>query len=147
MRVTVIRDVHLDAAGRHAARRAALAPLLRQCGDVLGVPARASLAMRLTGDDELRRLNRQYLDVDEPTDVLAFPGDTPGHVGDIAVSVERALAQTDDGVAELRLLAVHGLLHCLGHDHGDADGAALMTAATERLLPDQHVPILRPSAR
>jgi rRNA maturation RNase YbeY len=79
--------------------------------------------------------------------VLAFGGDSPGHVGDIAVSVERALAQTGDGVAELRLLAVHGLLHCLGHDHGDADGAALMTAATERLLPDQAVPILRPSPR
>jgi probable rRNA maturation factor len=147
MRVTVIRDVHLDAGGRDAARTAALAPLLRRCGDVLGVPSRASLALRLTGDDELRRLNRQYLGVDEPTDVLAFPGDTAGHVGDIAVSVERALAQTGDGVAELRLLAVHGLLHCLGHDHGDADGAALMTAATERLLPDQAVPILRPSAR
>jgi probable rRNA maturation factor len=147
MRVTVIRDVHLDAAGRDAARSAALAPLLRQCGDVLGVPARASLAVRLTGDDELRRLNQQYLGVDEPTDVLAFGGDSPGHVGDIAVSVERALAQTGDGVAELRLLAVHGLLHCLGHDHGDADGAALMTAATERLLPDQAVPILRPSPR
>jgi probable rRNA maturation factor len=106
--------------------------------------------VRLTDDAELRALNRRFLGMDEPTDVLAFPAAVPRErehadaqrVGDIAISVERALAQADDAVDELRLLSVHGLLHCLGHDHGNRDDAAAMTAATRRLLPDQAVPDL-----
>jgi probable rRNA maturation factor len=75
--------------------------------------------------------------------VLAFPGDGKGHVGDIAISVERALAQAPDSPAEeLRLLAVHGLLHCCGYDHGDAEQAVKMTQITRKLLPDQNVPEL-----
>jgi probable rRNA maturation factor len=108
------------------------------------VAPRASLVVRLTGDSELRRLNAAFLDDDAPTDVLAFPADDGDRVGDIAISVERALAQCEDGVAELRLLAVHGLLHCLGHDHASAADAAMMTAATRRLLPEQAVPELVP---
>lgn len=128
---------------------AGIAPLLRRCGDVLGVAPRAQLSVRLTDDSELRALNERFLGHAEPTDVLAFPaGDEAGapqraggRVGDIAISVERALTQPD-GVAELRLLSVHGLLHCLGHDHGAPDEAATMTALTRRLLPGQPVPDL-----
>ena len=141
MRVSVIRAEQLDPRCLRTARAAGLARLLRGCGDRLGVPATASLAVRLTDDAELRRLNAGFAGVDAPTDVLAFAGDGD-HVGDLAVSVERALAQSADGAAELRLLAVHGLLHCLGHDHADPAGAAAMTAATRSLLPDQEVPEL-----
>lgn len=140
--MTLVRDPELDGAAAAAVRAAGLGPLLRRCGDALGVPARAALAVRLTGDAELHALNRDFRGVDAPTDVLAFPGDSRLHVGDVAVSVERALAQAADGVAELRLLAVHGLLHCLGHDHAEPEEAAAMTAATRRLLPDQDVPPL-----
>jgi probable rRNA maturation factor len=114
------------------------------------VRSRAQLTVLFTDDSELRALNKQFLDIDAPTDVLAFPagdgveGGTPSvpRVGDIAISVERAQAQASDAVAELRLLAVHGLLHCLGHDHANGDGAAAMTAATRALLPGQAVPEL-----
>lgn len=119
---------------------AGIAPLLRRCGDALGVASRAQLSVRLTDDAELRALNEQFLGHAEPTDVLAFPADD-ARVGDIAISVERALTQSD-GVAELRLLAVHGLLHCLGHDHAARRDAAEMTALTRRLLPAQTVPDL-----
>jgi len=123
-------------------RAASLPPLLRRCGDALGLPGRASLALLLTGDAELQRLNARFLDEDAPTDVLAFPAGEPGRVGDIAISVERALHQGADGVAELRLLAVHGLLHCAGHDHAEPGEAAAMTTATRRLLRDQDIPDL-----
>ena len=143
MRVTLVRDpVNLGRDAAEAVRAAGLGPLLRRCGDSLGVPARAALAVRLTDDVELRALNRDFRGVDAPTDVLAFPGDSRLHVGDVAVSVERALAQAPDGAAELRLLSVHGLLHCLGHDHAEPDEAAAMTELTRRLLPDQDIPAL-----
>jgi probable rRNA maturation factor len=106
------------------------------------VPARASFTVRLTDDAELEELNRRYLGIAAPTDVLAFPGDGLRHVGDVAISVERAMEQSHDPVAELRLLAVHGLLHCLGHDHAAAADARRMTEATRLLLPGQDVPAL-----
>jgi probable rRNA maturation factor len=142
MRVTLLRDPDLRRDATAAVRAAALGPLLRRCGDELRVPPRASLAVRLTTDAELHALNRDFRGVDAPTDVLAFPGDDPQHVGDLAISVERALAQSSDAATELRLLAVHGLLHCLGHDHAEAEEAAEMTAVTRQLLPDQEIPEL-----
>jgi len=116
----------------------------------LGLPSRASLTVRVTDDSELRQLNLRFAGLDEPTDVLAFPGgdSLPSlalgarRVGDIAISVERAAAQNAQVAAELRLLAVHGLLHCIGFDHRDAAGAAAMTEQTRRLLPGEDVPCL-----
>ena len=109
------------------------------------MPARDSLAVRLTDDAELRDLNARFRGTDAPTDVLAFPAGERGRVGDIAISVERAVVQaTASGAEELRMLAVHGLLHCLGHDHARAADAARMTAATRTLLPGQEIPELVP---
>lgn len=144
MRVTIRRAEFVTlAAHREAIRRARLGPLLRRCGDALAVGSRVSLAVRLTDDAELRALSARFLHRDAATDVLAFPSDEPERAGDIAISVQRALAQGgDDGAAELQLLAVHGLLHCLGHDHAEAAEAAVMTAATRALLPDLEVPDL-----
>lgn len=146
MRVSLVLSPDLAPAHRRAVRAARLGPLLRHAGDLCGVAARAGLTVRLTGDDELRALNARFRHVDDPTDVLAFPADHGGYVGDLAVSVPRALAQRpNDGAAELRLLAVHGLLHCLGHDHAAPDEAATMTEHTRRLLPGEAVPDLVPA--
>jgi probable rRNA maturation factor len=153
VRVTVIRDAALTAGQLAAVRSARLTTLLRRCGNELGVPPTATLAVRLTRDQELRELSRRFLGVDEATDVLAFPADEPRlpgaahHIGDVAISVPRALAQAEDGAGEMRLLAVHGLLHCLGHDHGEPAPAAAMTALTRRLLPAQTVPDLLDAGR
>ncbi|GAC1341040.1 MAG: hypothetical protein NVSMB29_10880 [Candidatus Dormibacteria bacterium] len=141
MQVTVVRADELSVPALTLVRRAGISTLLRRCGEQLGV-GRRSLGVRLTTDAELRSLNSRFLGVDAATDVLAFPAGEPGHVGDIAISVERAAAQSDDGLAELRLLAVHGLLHCLGHDHDEPERAVAMTALSRRLLPGQAVPEL-----
>jgi len=142
MRVSVIRDPSLTAQQHRIAAAAHLGPLLRACGDTLGVATRGTVCLRLTGDEELRALNARFLGVDAPTDVLAFPADDPPRVGDIAISVERAIGQAADPAAELRLLAVHGLLHCLGHDHADPAPARRMTELTRALLPGADVPAL-----
>jgi probable rRNA maturation factor len=116
---------------------------LRDCATALSINKAATLVVRCTDDDELRALNRDFAAHDQATDVLAFPGDGESHVGDIAISVERATAQAPDGgPQELRLLAVHGLLHCRGYDHGDPEDAGKMTELTRKLLPDQNVPDL-----
>jgi probable rRNA maturation factor len=144
MRVTLHPDPALGREAAEAVRAAGLGPLLRRSADALGVPPRAALAVRLTTDNELRALNRDFRGVDAPTDVLAFPGDDRAHTGDVAISVDRALAQAPgDPEHELRLLAVHGLLHCLGHDHAEPAEAATMTELTRRLLPDQEVAALQ----
>jgi probable rRNA maturation factor len=85
------------------------------------------LAIRVSGDRELRRLNRRFLGEDHATDVLSFPSGErePGaHLGDIVISwpaVTRQAAEFGHSEAsELGLLAVHGFLHILGWDHGTA---------------------------
>lgn len=76
----------------------------------------------LAGDRELRRLNRQFLSRDYPTDVLSFPSPGPdGCLGEIAISVDRAAEQARGfGHAleeEIGILMLHGVLHLLGMDH------------------------------
>lgn len=100
-------------------------------------PEARSLGVRFAGDRELRRWNRELRGKDRPTDVLSFPGDpedpdnleTPentGHLGDILISVpvaRRQAAAAGHGVdRELRVLLLHGLLHCLGYDHETDQG-------------------------
>ncbi len=85
------------------------------------------LALVLGGDRLLRRLNREYRGQDAATDVLSFPGDSSeGALGDVVISVETA-ARNARGLGrslaqELDVLALHGLLHVLGHDHETDDG-------------------------
>jgi probable rRNA maturation factor len=76
----------------------------------------------LTDDRELRRLNREFLGKDYPTDVLSFP--EPGSddfLGEMAISVERAKEQAracgHSIEKEIAILMLHGLLHLTGLDH------------------------------
>lgn len=82
---------------------------------------RSELSVVLTGDAEIRVLNREYRGKDKPTDVLSFPMGDEYLLGDIVISVERARSQAAEfGVTydeELARLLVHGLLHLLGYDH------------------------------
>jgi probable rRNA maturation factor len=68
----------------------------------------------------MRRLNRAYRRADRVTDVLSFPGEGTA-LGDIAIATgvarRQARAHGHDAAVEVRLLALHGLLHLLGYDH------------------------------
>jgi len=99
--------------------------LLGEAAALLGV--RGELALVLAGDRLLQRLNRDYRGKDRPTDVLSFPGEGGLFgLGDVVISVEtaernaRGLRRTLG--QELSVLALHGLLHVLGHDHETDDG-------------------------
>ena len=95
------------------------------------------VAVRLTGDRELRRLNRGFLGQDAVTDVLSFAG-VDAHLGDLAVSWPAAVRQSSchghAADAELALLLVHGLLHLLGWDHAGAAPAREMRRLTVACL-------------
>jgi len=96
-----------------------------------------TVAVRLAGDDELRRLNRDFAGEDESTDVLSFSGEGE-HLGDVAISwpatVRQAARYRHDEKTELALLAVHGLLHLLGWDHETAAERKEMTRLTVAAL-------------
>jgi probable rRNA maturation factor len=100
-------------------------------------PGTATLAVRLTTDDELRRLNRDYAGKDSVTDVLSFEGSNQ-HVGDLAISWPTVLRQAREHghteETELGLLAVHGLLHLLGWDHVRAPERKEMNRLTRAAL-------------
>ncbi len=97
----------------------------------------ATVAVRLTGDRELRRLNRDYAGEDSVTDVLSFAG-AGEHVGDLAISWPTAVRQSrvfgHDAATEVALLSVHGLLHLLGWDHAAARERREMNRLTRAAL-------------
>jgi probable rRNA maturation factor len=97
----------------------------------------ATVAVRLTGDRELRRLNRDYAGEDSVTDVLSFAG-SGEHVGDLAISWPTAVRQSKvfghEAATEVALLSVHGLLHLLGWDHAAASERREMNRLTRAAL-------------
>jgi probable rRNA maturation factor len=81
----------------------------------------------LTNDAHLRQLNRDFLGLDYPTDVLSFPTSAlSSELGEIAISMDRAAAQAEEFghscFDEVRILILHGVLHLLGFDHETGDG-------------------------
>ena len=89
----------------------------------------------LTDDQELQRLNRDFLHNDYPTDVLSFPsGELQGDLGEIAISVERAFHQSQQYghtvEEEIQILMLHGLLHLVGMDH-ETDQGEMASAEQE----------------
>ncbi len=102
------------------------------------------LSVLLCGDDAIRVLNRDYREVDRPTDVLAFPqaegegGAAPAILGDVVISLPTARRQAQKAgraiVAEVTMLLAHGLLHLLGYDHRDRSEERIMKARTDALI-------------
>jgi probable rRNA maturation factor len=103
-----------------------------------------SLTVAFESDETLQQLNNQYLGIDAPTDVLAFPADYVDpetgtqYLGDILISVPQALIQAASGdhpiEDELQLLVVHGTLHLLGYDHMETNEKEHMQAAQSAIL-------------
>jgi probable rRNA maturation factor len=109
-------------------------------------PGPCSVAVRLTSDSELRRLNRAYAGEDSITDVLSFAG-SGQHIGDLAVSWPAVRRQAEQfghpDATELSLLCVHGLLHLLGWDHRTAAERREMTRITRAALKKSGLRVAR----
>jgi probable rRNA maturation factor len=151
---------------------AELARAVARALSAAGAPAPASVALTLADDTALSELNAEHMDKSGPTDVLSFPilppeafpphpggprrrADAGGFplppglrqpLGDIIVSVERAVEQAEQGrggqtgdvrwspADELRLLVTHGTLHLCGWDHAEPEEEAAMRALEQSLL-------------
>ena len=154
---------------------AALSRAIALALSAAGAPTPASIGLILSDDAELARLNADHLGKEGGTDVLSFPLLTPEafpphtgsaarardhaaapdfpippgrrqHLGDIVISVERAIEQAETGhggqtgdvrwsaADELRLLATHGALHICGWDHAEPIEEAAMRAFETTLL-------------
>lgn len=135
--VTVERAAGRSVRGPEIERRARA--MLRALG-----LAEAELSIVLTGDKQIRKLNRTFRKIDRKTDVLSFAmsegegGEVAGALlGDVVLSVPTAVRQAKARAArtldEVTLLLAHGLLHLLGWDHDTAARDRAMRAEVVRL--------------
>lgn len=141
-------EMEVDSAGIDLPALAALAERVL-AGE--GVEPGTGLGIVITDDDAVRKLNAEFLGINEPTDVLSFlneaddgfvaPPDAPPYLGDIAISLETARRQAD-AIGhpihnELAHLLVHGILHLCGYDHVHSpEEEAAMRAREEHYLGD-----------
>ena len=133
-RLPVLHVAVVDERGRPLPARG-LAAWLRR---VAPVRARGTVSIALVSDRRLRALNRTYRRKDSSTDVLSFPTNLESpipnpqslipnpYLGDIVIARGVARRQAADAghseAVELRVLALHGLLHLLGYDHERDNG-------------------------
>lgn len=132
-----------------------------------GCPFEAEVNLLLTTDEEIHAMNREFRQIDAPTDVLSFPmleyqvpGDFSGFeesedafnpesgellLGDIVISRDKVLRQAEEyghsPKREFAFLIAHSMLHLFGYDHMEEDERLVMEQKQREIL--EHVGILR----
>lgn len=133
------------------------------CLDYAECPYEAEVNVVLTTNEEIRSINKEYRDIDRPTDVLSFPlleYDTPGDfevaesetedcfhpetgelmLGDIIISTEKVVEQAENyghsKERELAFLVAHSMLHLFGYDHMEEAEQRVMEEKQEEILND-----------
>lgn len=106
----------------------------------------AELSILIVDDQQIARLNRQYLNREGPTNVIAFAMQegpftelAPHLLGDVVISVETAHRQAENAGLSMPVyfdrLLIHGILHLLGYDHeNDPSEARKMEQKTNELI-------------
>ena len=125
--------------------------LLRHAAISENVTGESELSLTFVDNDKIHDLNREYRGIDRPTDVISFAleetledeveivgEDIPRILGDIIISIPKAKEQAVEYghsfERELGFLAVHGLLHLLGYDHGTNEEEQIMFGKQEEIL-------------
>lgn len=131
--------------------------------DMLECPYEAQVSLLLTGDEQIREMNRDFRSIDRETDVLSFPMnefETPGDfsfleedeenaeafdpdsgelvLGDIVINVNRVFSQAEEyghsPKREFAFLVAHSMLHLCGFDHMTPEEASDMEQRQENVL-------------
>lgn len=135
--------------------------VMEECLNYEDCPYEAEISLLLTNNEEIREINRDFRNQDKVTDVLSFPTieyPTPGDfsdleeaveeyfhpetgeliLGDIVISLERALEQAEEYghpmVRELAFLTAHSMLHLMGYDHMEEEERGIMEMKQEEIL-------------
>ncbi|MGA1791813.1 MAG: rRNA maturation RNase YbeY [bacterium] len=117
---------------------------MRKIFAVLGFQTQ-EISITFASDQFVRKLNKQYRGIDQPTDVLAFSMQEgewteiqPQILGDVVISVDTASRQAremgHDLNRELTILLVHGILHLAGYDHMQKADAQKMKSMERSIL-------------
>jgi metalloprotein, YbeY/UPF0054 family len=128
-------NILIDKEYKNKVKSAWLKNVAREVQKAENVSEKSEMGLKITGDEEIHKLNLQYLDEARPTDVLSFPmneqldaapvfvkvPDGKLHLGDIMISYPTALKQAEEHNhpvnREIAILLIHGILHLLGYDH------------------------------
>ena len=111
------------------------------------------ISITLTTPAEIRKINKEFRNIDKETDVLSFPmfekneidaiveegkNEIPETIGDIIISIERVKEQAEEYghsfERELAYMVVHGFYHLMGYDHMQEDDKIVMRAKEENVL-------------
>lgn len=148
-------DIEVQIAARYQdkVKPASLRQAAQATLDQQRLKRRVELTIVVTGNAQLRALNRAFRNVDAPTDVLSFATDEQPrldtlYLGDVVISYSKAREQAHAGghpvAAELQLLVVHGVLHLLGHDHAMEAEKKVMWKAQAAVLQKLGAAITEP---
>mgnify|MGYP005864861035 FL=1 len=114
-----------------------------------GVSDNTEISVTIVDNEEIRKINNKYRNIDRATDVLSFPlidfdnEDLPNdgskiYLGDIIISIERAKEQANEYShsldREVGFLTAHSMLHLLGYDHMVPEEEKVMFAKQEEIL-------------
>ena len=106
------------------------------------------VSVTVVDDETIHGINKEYRNVDRPTDVISFPSEEgeeiiappDGFLGDLVISYPRAVAQAEEYghsiTREFCFLVAHSMLHLLGYDHMTPEEAAVMEAKQARALDE-----------
>lgn len=100
------------------------------------------ISVSFVTNEEIKKLNKEYRNVDNETDVLSFPMneefDGVTILGDIVISTQKIIEQADDfghsPEREMIYLTVHSMLHLLGYDHMENDEKSAMRAKEKEIM-------------
>ena len=138
------KKVRIPTGLRMLVRRACIATLREE-----EFKGNAEVNVTFVDDEEIRRMNREFREIDSPTDVLSFPmgedgvydtnPDTGSKIlGDVVISLERAQNQAQEFghslEREVCYLTVHSMLHLLGYDHMEPKEKAVMRMKEETVM-------------
>ncbi|MDR0805111.1 MAG: rRNA maturation RNase YbeY [Oscillospiraceae bacterium] len=100
------------------------------------------LSVAIVGKREIRKLNKKWRGNDKVTDVLSFPADEPGLLGDAIICAEKLKAQAKlyghSETREFAFLLTHSLYHLLGYDHETPDEELVMREKQTAILNSLH---------
>lgn len=130
-----------------------LEELLQFAADYMKLTGEISLSLTIVDDEEIHGINKEYRNIDRPTDVISFaiedlandeleifglPEDLPRELGDLFISIDKTREQAKDYghsfERELGFLALHGFLHLNGYDHMEESDETVMFGLQKEIL-------------